>query len=467
MKINKWFILILLLLVGCVVAEDTTPTAVLTSPVDILPSDLQEVIGRDAEMLAEEFGISLDEAYHRILMMEASGDLNARLEREQADTFAGLWILHEPTFQVIAAFTENGEKTIQPYLENSPLAEVIELRTAQVTLAYLTATEVETHKVVDNLGLGMLAYTTVNIPDNQVEIHGIDPILLDQKLSESGLQLPAHVEVIPQKLKEGVIPANVTPAPGIHFPQLISPPGIVYSLGVDGTLALQDNCLRLMRQVDGEGDLLIWHPGYYLSENAGVYEVLDGNGVTVARIGEISCFSPAGGEMTPQVEKLLREPLPEACGGPYFFVGDVRLSYPPPAEPNMVSVDLVPSGKEPFYFIQKKPPLDAWLGDPMVFTGKLIHVENSRCIRIQAERAGTYEDGLLFWPENYTFREENGEVAILDDIGQVIAHVGDEVHLKGWSILETGEIRELLYSELPCDCAGGSYWVVEGDEKED
>jgi hypothetical protein len=55
----------------------------------------------------------------------------------EADSYAGMWIQHEPDFRVIVRFTERGEETLLPYLADSPLAELVEVRGASITLAVL------------------------------------------------------------------------------------------------------------------------------------------------------------------------------------------------------------------------------------------------------------------------------------------------------------------------------------------
>ena len=91
----------------------------------------EEALMQDAKMYASRFGVDLDEAIRRLKLQSEIGDLNAELAAKERDTFAGLWIQHQPEYRVIVRFTRNGGVTIRPYIENGPLADIIEIRTAR------------------------------------------------------------------------------------------------------------------------------------------------------------------------------------------------------------------------------------------------------------------------------------------------------------------------------------------------
>ncbi len=53
-------------------------------------------------------------------------------------TIAGLWVEHNPKFKIVVQFTRNGEETIKPYMkQHAKLADIVEVRTANVSLANL------------------------------------------------------------------------------------------------------------------------------------------------------------------------------------------------------------------------------------------------------------------------------------------------------------------------------------------
>lgn len=355
--VKFWHILLAFLLTCCSAVE--TPAQTLTP--EICPAinvwEVTEVIQDHADTLAIELSISTDEAICRILLMDVSGDLNARLEQEKADTFAGMWIEHQPEFKVVVAFTRDGEEIIQPYAENSILASSIEVQEAEVTQAELYKIEMEANQLVGSLGLSMIGFTLVNIQENQVEIHISDTKLLEERLTANQLELPDQVKTV-SNLKEYVKypPAILTPVPGVHFPQLIASPPLVYAITTVGRLQSHSGCFRLTRTDDDPGPLLIWHPGHYLHSNQGVIEVLDQDGEVLAREGDLSCFSSAAGEISPDTDWFLSNPLPNECSPQNFVVGEVQLAYQENQALTLIDVKLF-AWKMLLSIISRQPPI--------------------------------------------------------------------------------------------------------------
>jgi hypothetical protein len=313
-------ILLVMLLVGCSAPmESSLQTSTQPTAVSVEVSD---ALRRDAEAMAEDLGISVDEAIHRLKLQDPIGTLGAELERLEADTFAGLWIQHEPEYRVVVAFTRNGEETIQPYVEDTPLADLIEVRTAEATYEELKAAQQEVQRLVDELGLSLAS--GINIEENRVEVYVTDRSLFDTTLREANIQLPDHVEVITiyEPLGDD-IPFAVTPVPTIHFPQLKMRSASLMTALLVGKLIVKDGCLRVSTSEDDRGHLIIWQPDYFLNSNEGVIEILNRKGEVVARVGEE--IRMGGGEvpLTADLERQLREPLPEQCEGPYWLMGQL------------------------------------------------------------------------------------------------------------------------------------------------
>ena len=77
----------------------------------------------EAEAYAEDFGTTLEEAIRRLKLQTTIGELDQQLTSNESETFAGLWIQHEPTFAALARFTRDGENTIQPYISGGDLED--------------------------------------------------------------------------------------------------------------------------------------------------------------------------------------------------------------------------------------------------------------------------------------------------------------------------------------------------------
>jgi len=90
---------------------------------EVKPAPVTEVhednpLLRDAEIYAKHQGVTVDEAIRRFELQDAAGALDAALSKEEAETFAGLWIEHAPKFRIVVQFTRDAEETIRPYLQN-------------------------------------------------------------------------------------------------------------------------------------------------------------------------------------------------------------------------------------------------------------------------------------------------------------------------------------------------------------
>lgn len=151
---------------------------------------------QDARMYADDFGVSLEEALTRLQLQEPAGKLGAALSANEADTFAGLWIQHEPEYRVIVMFTGAGEETIRPYIEGGPLEDIVEVREAEATLTELEQFQLKAIGVVR--GLGFRVGSGINVFENRVELYVSEPSQLDAALKEKGMTLPAHVQIISQ-----------------------------------------------------------------------------------------------------------------------------------------------------------------------------------------------------------------------------------------------------------------------------
>jgi len=102
-------------------------------------------------------------------------------------------------------------------------------------------------------------------------------------------------------------------------------------------------------------------------------------------------------------------------------------------------------------------------GEWVRMTGEIVGeiVEVNNCLRINSADEDT--SYLIIWPPHYTTIVENGSIQILDHTGQIIALVGEKVHLGGGgtATLEHLSVPEQLLQEIPPECTG-PYWVSGG-----
>ena len=159
-----------------------------------LPEGVSPALARDAQWYADHHGVELSEAITRLMLQDEIGVLGAEIESREADTLAGFWIQHEPDYRVIVSFTKDGESTIAKYVQDGPLLELIEVRTAEATLRDLDGAQQEAGRIVADLGFNVAS--GIDVKRNRVEIYATDRKALQTALQDSGKTLPEHVVIV-------------------------------------------------------------------------------------------------------------------------------------------------------------------------------------------------------------------------------------------------------------------------------
>lgn len=72
--------------------------------------DPDDPLLRDTRSYAADYGVSLEEAVRRLRSQGGAslGGLETRLTEKERDTFAGLWIEHQPEHQYVVLFVGGG-----------------------------------------------------------------------------------------------------------------------------------------------------------------------------------------------------------------------------------------------------------------------------------------------------------------------------------------------------------------------
>ena len=87
--------------------------------------------------------------------------------------------------------------------------------------------------------------------------------------------------------------------------------------------------------------------------------------------------------------------------------------------------------------------------------GKLV-LENG-CLRIIDDYNTSY---LIIWPYGFSLRRDGEEIQIINDRGQIVAHVGDYIYVSGGEQKAREHIeKDVVKQQLPDDCQG-PYWIV-------
>lgn len=147
----------------------------------------------DATIYADVHGVSVDEAIRRFRLTDEAGNLDSELSMKEADTFAGLWIEHEPEFKIVVQFTHDGEEIIKQYVTED-IADIIEVREVKVSLVDLELAQRQVISILRNLGVP--ADSEVDVRENSVKVYVAERSQIDTAIQEGKLSLPDSVEII-------------------------------------------------------------------------------------------------------------------------------------------------------------------------------------------------------------------------------------------------------------------------------
>lgn len=128
-----------------------------------------DALRRDAAAYAARYGVSEGEALDRLRVQHAAGALNAALQANHPETFAGMSIEHQPSFAVVARFTRNGEQVLRGAAVDPSLARVLRAENANVPLRVLQRRLEAAYSRVR--GKGVQATGALNVRANRPEIY--------------------------------------------------------------------------------------------------------------------------------------------------------------------------------------------------------------------------------------------------------------------------------------------------------
>lgn len=168
------------------------PSSAQATPDGSAPS---EALYQEAAEYARTQGVDLDVAVDRLRLQRLIGDLDARLRSEENETFAGLWIEHAPAYRVVTRFTSAlPEKKLRASLGGTPLAGLVEVRSARWSLAELSESQAASRNLARTLDIAV--DLGINVFENRVEIYATDTDALESGLRARRLALPENVVLV-------------------------------------------------------------------------------------------------------------------------------------------------------------------------------------------------------------------------------------------------------------------------------
>ena len=176
--------------------------------------DNKDPVLYDAQIYASNNNVSTEEALRRFQLQDIAGKLDGELSKNETGTFAGLWVEHTPEFRIVVRFTRNGEETIKPYMkQHVELANIVEVRPANVSLANLQRDQADASSSVSALGIRVPS--EIDVHENSVKLYvaKADKSRFDDALQKGEIRLPDTVRVITvDAMAEEYLEASSSPA---------------------------------------------------------------------------------------------------------------------------------------------------------------------------------------------------------------------------------------------------------------
>lgn len=153
----------------------------------------EDAFNIQARYYAELAGISVEDAKQRMELQEDASTLNWMLERNAGNVLGGFSIEDHPYVHVKVMVVAGGEDRVQPYIDESPLRDIVEIEIVERTLEELRQ---EHDHVVALLEPLDLFYQSEIWGQREVRITVEDVENFQQQLRDAEIELPDSVVVV-------------------------------------------------------------------------------------------------------------------------------------------------------------------------------------------------------------------------------------------------------------------------------
>lgn len=431
----------LLLLTGCGGGLEPDASGAL-SPTESVP----DAGNPDAAAYAADLGISLEEAVQRLSSQEGIGAFQERLRASLPDTFAGLWIEHQPAYRVMVALTEGDRASLEPLLAGQPFAGQVSVVPAAYSYRRLEADQLLAGEAAQSAAAAVTHY--IDVQNNRIVIEVANPELFLNDITAGGYTLPESVSLQQMAVSQrepasnrGAVVEALSPAGATVWLPLQPPTNMAMAALMQGSLRLVDGCLRVAAEGDEQSFLVIWPNDTRLEFQGETAALLNGEGQLVARAGDAIRLGGGADESAGAGERLAElipgMPIP-GCPGPYWIAAPLETAAQQ-AVPDIYS-DAFTSGGLLAQFIYQSIPAEAE-GE---ISGELT-LDAQKCIRV----AGY----TVLWPPKVWPREAPLRLVWEGEIP--LAAFGDVVRIPG-AEKGPGDYR-YFENKIPCP---GPYWAA-------
>jgi hypothetical protein len=197
---SKWYFVLIIVMALAIVLfiQSVTPTLAESngpgreSEGVVLSAD--EAYYQDAEAYVAAFGGTIEEAIYRLKLQGTIAELDVTLQHKEQATFAGLWIEHTPQFRVIVQLTHGGQEVVLPYIQHGPLADLVKVQLAPVSLEMLRASHTNLIQAIQTADIP--AESGINLQANQIEAYVTNREQFEAALSITHNHLLSIIQIV-------------------------------------------------------------------------------------------------------------------------------------------------------------------------------------------------------------------------------------------------------------------------------
>lgn len=127
---------------------------------------------------SQMYRVGVNEAARRLELTREAGLLGQQLERELPETFAGLYVEHQPEFRIVVQFTQDAQARLAAYTRDPTFVA----RTAPRSLEMLLAVQAELGEQL--MSAGVEFESGLDVKKSEINVFVLDPLVASRHLSK-------------------------------------------------------------------------------------------------------------------------------------------------------------------------------------------------------------------------------------------------------------------------------------------
>ncbi len=156
-------------------------------------TDKIEIMAESADIYAADFDIPHEEALKRLAIQEQLGNIEQLITEGNPNSFASLYIEHNPEYRIVVMSTLKDPTVMQAYFDTLEYDVPLSFKTVDNALIDLEKLQADTAAQLYNASID--ADMNINIHQNRVEVYVTDINLFKQQTTQSNITLPITIHI--------------------------------------------------------------------------------------------------------------------------------------------------------------------------------------------------------------------------------------------------------------------------------